>query len=86
MQVILRRSFQTAFLDMSGCVMVKMHYLDASVLIKLFVKEDDCDNVREFFCKRHAKHTCHLTSKLTFQGNRDVRVSSSSRSLNTLRI
>jgi len=37
-------------------------------------------------CKRHAKHTCHLTSKLTFQGNRDVRVSSSSRSLNTLRI
>jgi len=36
---------------MSGCVMVKMHYLDASVLIKLFVKEDDCDNVREFFLR-----------------------------------
>lgn len=36
--------------------------------------------------KRHAKHTCHLTSKLTFHGNRAVRVSSSSRSLNTLRI
>ena len=34
---------------MSDCTMVKMHYLDASVLIKLFVKEDGCDNVREFF-------------------------------------
>jgi len=29
--------------------MVKMHYLDASALIKLFVKEDDCDKIREFF-------------------------------------
>lgn len=29
--------------------MVKMHYLDASVLIKLFVNEGDCDSIREFF-------------------------------------
>ena len=35
--------------------------------------------------KRHAKHTCHLTSKLTFHGNRAVRVSSSLSLLNTLR-
>ncbi len=34
---------------MSECRMVKVRYLDASVLIKLVVDEDDCDNIRKFF-------------------------------------
>ena len=36
---------------MSGYRMVKMRYIDASVLIKLVIDEDDCADVREIFRK-----------------------------------
>lgn len=34
---------------MSEYIMIKIRYLDASVLIKLVVDEDDCGNIRKFF-------------------------------------